>query len=56
MALKKSELYASLWRGCDELRGGMDEELAALESRLAKTHALKQARMQSLLTGRIRLV
>ena len=24
MALKKSELYSSLWRGCDELRGGMD--------------------------------
>src|SRR5947207_14905893 len=24
MALKKSELYASLWSGCDELRGGMD--------------------------------
>ena len=24
MALKKSELYASLWAGCDELRGGMD--------------------------------
>lgn len=24
MAIKKSELYASLWKGCDELRGGMD--------------------------------
>ena len=24
MAIKKSELYSSLWRGCDELRGGMD--------------------------------
>jgi type I restriction enzyme M protein len=24
MALKKSELYASLWQSCDELRGGMD--------------------------------
>src|SRR6266699_3630965 len=24
MALKKSELYSSLWAGCDELRGGMD--------------------------------
>ena len=24
MALKKSELYRSLWAGCDELRGGMD--------------------------------
>ena len=24
MALKKSELYSSLWNSCDELRGGMD--------------------------------
>lgn len=24
MAVKKSELYSSLWRGCDKLRGGMD--------------------------------
>ncbi len=24
MAIKKSELYSSLWRSCDELRGGMD--------------------------------
>lgn len=24
MALKKSELYGSLWFSCDELRGGMD--------------------------------
>ena len=24
MALKKSQLYNSLWKSCDELRGGMD--------------------------------
>ncbi len=24
MAIKKSALYSSLWRSCDELRGGMD--------------------------------
>ena len=24
MAIKKSQLYASLWQSCDELRGGMD--------------------------------
>ncbi len=24
MPLKKSELYSSIWQGCDELRGGMD--------------------------------
>ena len=39
-----------------EVLSDMDEELAALETRLAKTRALKQGMMQSLLTGRIRLV
>jgi type I restriction enzyme S subunit len=34
----------------------MDAELAALEARRGKTQALKQAMMQALLTGRIRLV
>jgi type I restriction enzyme, S subunit len=34
----------------------MDDELTALEARRNKTHALKQAMMQELLTGRIRLV
>jgi len=24
MAIKKSELYSSLWQSCDQLRGGMD--------------------------------
>ena len=24
MAIKKTELYSSLWKACDELRGGMD--------------------------------
>lgn len=24
MAIKKTELYSSLWSSCDELRGGMD--------------------------------
>ncbi len=27
MAVRKSELYSSLWNGCDELRGGMDASL-----------------------------
>ncbi len=27
MAIKKSELYNSLWASCDELRGGMDASL-----------------------------
>jgi len=34
----------------------MDEEISALESKLAKTRQLKQGMMQELLTGRIRLV
>lgn len=34
----------------------MDEDIAALEQRLAKTKALKQGMMQELLTGRTRLV
>jgi type I restriction enzyme M protein len=24
MALKKSDLYSSIWASCDQLRGGMD--------------------------------
>ena len=24
MAIKKSALYTTLWKSCDELRGGMD--------------------------------
>ncbi|PXW91895.1 type I restriction enzyme S subunit [Sphaerotilus hippei] len=35
---------------------GMDTDLSALESRLAKTRAIKQGMMQELLTGRTRLV
>jgi len=34
----------------------MDTEITALESRLTKARALKQAMAQALLTGRIRLV
>jgi type I restriction enzyme S subunit len=34
----------------------MDAEIAALEARRDKTHAIKQGMMQQLLTGRIRLV
>ncbi|WP_205619201.1 type I restriction-modification system subunit M N-terminal domain-containing protein [Christiangramia echinicola] len=24
MAIRKSELYSSLWKSCNEIRGGMD--------------------------------
>ena len=34
----------------------MDAEITALETRLAKTQAIKQGMMQELLTGRTRLV
>ena len=27
MAIKKSELYSSLWASCDALRGGMDASM-----------------------------
>jgi len=27
---KKSELYSSLWKSCDELRGGMDGHLQTM--------------------------
>lgn len=44
MALKKSELYSSLWQSCDELRGGMDasplpqltDEVEQLAAKVAK--------------------
>ena len=39
-----------------EVLGEMDAELAGLERRRAKSRALKQAMMQELLTGRIRLI
>lgn len=39
-----------------ETLSSMDDELTALESRLAKARALKQAMAQALLTGRVRLV
>lgn len=39
-----------------EVLSSMDEELSAIESRLAKARSLKQAMAQALLTGRIRLV
>ena len=47
MALKKSQLYSSLWQSCDELRGGMDASQY-------KDYA--RGMLQQLLTGRIRLV
>jgi type I restriction enzyme S subunit len=34
----------------------LDADLSALESRLAKTRAIKQGMMQELLTGRTRLI
>ena len=71
MALKKSELYSSLWSSCDELRGGMDASqykdyvlvflfLKYVSDKYAgKPFAeirVPQGMMQELLTGRIRLI
>lgn len=54
MALKKSELYSSLWRSSDQL-SDMDTELSCLTARPDKTRALKQGMMQELFAGRSRL-
>lgn len=54
--------YSVLIPALDEQRAvaavhaDMNAEIAALEQRLAKTHALKQGMMQQLLTGRTRLI
>jgi hypothetical protein len=56
MPIKKSDLYSALWASCDELRGGMDAEISALEARRTKIRDIKQAMMQELHTGRARLV
>jgi hypothetical protein len=53
MAIKKSDLYFSLWISCDELRGGMDASQYkdyVLEQRRENTRALKQGMIQELLT------
>lgn len=39
MAIKKNELYSSLWASCDELRGGMDQ-----------MHPLKQTAIDNVLS------
>jgi len=36
MALKKSELYSTLWSSCDELRGGMDASQYKVEDRILR--------------------
>ncbi|MBV1883707.1 MAG: hypothetical protein KUG82_18860 [Pseudomonadales bacterium] len=56
MAIKKTELYSSLWTSCDEIRGGMDVEIKALQQRFNKTQQIKQGMMQELLTGKTRLL
>lgn len=60
MPIKKSELHSSLWRSCDELRGGMDASQYAALTSLARhrdeTRPLKEGMVQELLTGRTRLV
>ena len=55
MALKKSELYSSVWASRDDLSGCMDAKIAEPETKPAKAHQVKQGKMQKLLTGKTRL-
>ncbi len=56
MALKKSELYSSLWQSCDELRGGMDASQYKDYVLVLLFMTYMSDMMQELLTGRTRLV
>ena len=49
MALKKSELYSSPWKFCDELRGGMDASQfgAAGTAGIVLAHEAWQDRQQT---------
>lgn len=55
MAIKKSELYSSLWSSYDSILSDMDTEIATQGTKLAIARKVKQGMMQELLTGRIRL-
>lgn len=55
-ALKIPLPHSEEQRAIAAVLSDMDAEIAALETRLAKTQALKQGMMQQLLTGRVRLV
>ncbi len=46
MAIKKSELYSSLWRSCDELRGGMDASQYSIGAAAAGADGDRQDRQQ----------
>ena len=46
MALKKSELYASLWASCDELRGGMDASQYKDYVLVAAVHQVRQRQVR----------
>lgn len=39
MAIKKSDLYSSLWASCDELRGGMDASQTTLKRAVKEQEA-----------------
>ena len=63
MALKKSELYGSLpvpshaeQDAIASILTGLDAEIDAIETKLAKACALKQGMTPQLLTGRLHLV
>ena len=56
LALELSIPHFDEQRAIASILSDMDAEIAALELRWDKTHAIKQGMMQQLLTGRVRLV
>ena len=50
MAIKKSELYTSLWKSCDELRGGIirDARNVPPDTRFCDRHLAECRRVETL--------
>lgn len=49
MPIKKSELYSSLWKTCDELRGGMDASQYKARSTFVQRCVAQISQMPSVL-------
>jgi hypothetical protein len=52
MAIKKIELYSTLWSSCDALHDGMETEFDTFEQRPNKTKQINQDVMQELPIGK----
>ncbi len=48
MALKKSQLYSSLWQSCDELRGGMDVARSYSRPRVSNDNPYSESHFKTL--------